>query len=489
MGKPKLATADKEILVEIVRLTQKLKLNGSEGGWKDFLVRNDRKLGTSVSDPARRTKEILMAFLSTFPSETQKYFDNMVRRIVERKGLDLHLRKFPESESPELKLVRMTAEHSDYSRNFSFQSYNNDWKVMPIGKASKVINSKSLIAIDCEMVSCKDGTEALVRVCAVNRNLEVKLDTLVNPNKPIDDYRTNITDISAEDLEEVTVSLSDVQKLLKKILKKGTIVIGHSLHFDLLALKIDYPLVIDTTNIFKYSDLPLGASPSLNNLCKTILGKAVREDREPHNCLNDAKAAMQIVLQKLEKGYNEPLQVSSIYVSESDLAKLLVHRVPLCVPHQNLRNVFPGNPKIDTNIRMKGRFYSTYVEFGNCREADEAFHALDGVEEEDKIGRPQKLVVCKHDNKPVGIICVRKMVRESSNKRQLSLENEETINTHESSHKKLKMCCEHEREVERLKRELREREDEIFRLQKELDSAPKLSGIMKNFRAINSISN
>lgn len=30
-----------------------------------------------------------------------------------------------------------------------------------------------MIAVDCEMVLCEDGTEALVKVCAVDRNLEV----------------------------------------------------------------------------------------------------------------------------------------------------------------------------------------------------------------------------------------------------------------------------------------------------------------------------
>lgn len=32
-----------------------------------------------------------------------------------------------------------------------------------------------MVAIDCEMVLCQDGTEALVRICAVDRNLEVFL--------------------------------------------------------------------------------------------------------------------------------------------------------------------------------------------------------------------------------------------------------------------------------------------------------------------------
>ena len=35
------------------------------------------------------------------------------------------------------------------------------------------MKSTEIIAIDCEMVLCEDGTEALVKVCAVDRHLKV----------------------------------------------------------------------------------------------------------------------------------------------------------------------------------------------------------------------------------------------------------------------------------------------------------------------------
>lgn len=45
---------------------------------------------------------------------------------------------------------------------------------MTIGKTSEVMNSKAMISIDCEMVLCQDGTESVVKVCAVDQNLEVQ---------------------------------------------------------------------------------------------------------------------------------------------------------------------------------------------------------------------------------------------------------------------------------------------------------------------------
>lgn len=43
---------------------------------------------------------------------------------------------------------------------------------------------------------------------------QVKLDVFVNPNKAIADYRTEITGISAKELDGVTYSLVDVQVFL-----------------------------------------------------------------------------------------------------------------------------------------------------------------------------------------------------------------------------------------------------------------------------------
>lgn len=40
-------------------------------------------------------------------------------------------------------------------------------------KKSKEMKSADMIAVDCEMVLCKDGTEALVKICVVDRNLKV----------------------------------------------------------------------------------------------------------------------------------------------------------------------------------------------------------------------------------------------------------------------------------------------------------------------------
>ncbi|XP_062185404.1 small RNA degrading nuclease 1-like [Phragmites australis] len=408
----RLAGAEKEVLVEIVRFTQRNGLKGSDGGWKDFLARNDKKFGASVSDPRKRSRDVLLAFLLTFAKDFQKYFSKLVKRQKERGAIQQHMKDFPDEVSPEQKLVQLTAEHPEYRKSYILPSYEEGWKVLRVGEVSNIMSSRAMLGIDCEMVLCNDGTEAVVRVCVVDNNLEVKLDTLVNPFKAIADYRTHITGVSKKDLEGATSSLVDVQKSLKRFLSKGKILIGHSLHRDLCALKIDYSQVIDTAYIFKYANLPATTSASLNSLCKSVLGYSIREEGEPHNCLKDAKAAMDLVLAKLKHGFNDPIEVAASSVPESDVLKLFAHRIPVYLPCQELRKIFPGNPSIDDKIdtRIRGEFYSTCILFNGVDEVEKAFEELDGQETKDSGGRLQKHVLLKRDNGDVVSFYVRKMV-------------------------------------------------------------------------------
>lgn len=48
--------------------------------------------------------------------------------------------------------------------------------VTKLSTKSKVMSSNVILAVDCEMVLCEDGTEALVRVCVVDRNLQVLIN-------------------------------------------------------------------------------------------------------------------------------------------------------------------------------------------------------------------------------------------------------------------------------------------------------------------------
>lgn len=141
------------------------------------------------------------------------------------------------------------------------------WLVIDIKKKSKGIKSTTMLAVDCEMVLCEDGTDAVVKVCVVDHNLEVnnicrlfffllghssqstsslpaqrlsfwkiddfrtfqvKLHELVKPEKAITDYRTTITGVSSKDLETVTRSLADIQVISWFILWFSYIILSNA---------------------------------------------------------------------------------------------------------------------------------------------------------------------------------------------------------------------------------------------------------------------
>ncbi|XP_060961304.1 small RNA degrading nuclease 1 [Cannabis sativa] len=405
-----LATAEKKALVEIVKMVQKRGFKGSKGEWKEFLSGYDKKFGARLSDPAKRSNEVLVSFLKTFDEEEHLKYVTQLIQSYSKRNLVQKLTRAPENESPEQMLVRLTLEHPQYPLEYSFPSKEQGWIVTKLGKMSNVMSTDNILAVDCEMVLCVDGTEAAVRVCVVDRNLEVKLNVLVNPKKEVADYRTEITGITAADLEGVTCTLANVQKSLMKILYSGNILAGHSLSNDLNVLKIDHAWVIDTSYIFRYSEGPISRRPSLNNLCKSLLGYEVRKAGSPHNCLDDACAAMKLVLARLEQKAGDTIPYKEMnVVPEIETPKLLLHRIPSHVPTEELLTAIPGDFTIETksNRRIKGDKYTTYAIFKSLQEAEEAYEKVEGSILKDTLGRPQKLVTCKLSTGETYSLCVR----------------------------------------------------------------------------------
>jgi RNA exonuclease 1 len=83
-----------------------------------------------------------------------------------------------------------------------------------------------------------NGITLIRRICVVNANLEVVYSSFVKPKNPITNYLTRFSGITKEMLEDVTTTLSDVQKALIEILPPDAILIGHSLNSDLTAMQV-----------------------------------------------------------------------------------------------------------------------------------------------------------------------------------------------------------------------------------------------------------
>jgi RNA exonuclease 1 len=79
-----------------------------------------------------------------------------------------------------------------------------------------------------------------------------KLQELVQPPSQVLDYRTALTGITAEQLQGVTLTRKAAAARVAQLLQPGTVLVGHSLHYDLQALQLDHQPVIDTALLFSY---------------------------------------------------------------------------------------------------------------------------------------------------------------------------------------------------------------------------------------------
>ncbi|THU83469.1 ribonuclease H [Dendrothele bispora CBS 962.96] len=175
--------------------------------------------------------------------------------------------------------------------------------------------------IDCEMCLTEDGKE-LTRVCVVDFHTgKVVYDTLVKPAKPILDYLTRWSGITAAALSTATTTFSEAQAHILKLLTPTPpppnpfstsqqtplapptpILLGHSLESDLKALKICHPFCIDTALLYHH---PRGRplKPGLAWLTKKWCNREIQTRGEGgHDPEEDARACLELLQKKLVEG-------------------------------------------------------------------------------------------------------------------------------------------------------------------------------------------
>mmetsp|Transcript_2336 Transcript_2336/g.6797 ORF Transcript_2336/g.6797 Transcript_2336/m.6797 type:complete len:635 (-) Transcript_2336:100-2004(-) len=313
--------------------------------------------------------------------------------------------------------VIQTRAHDRYEASFDFERYKENepdgvesWiKAKPYGQWCT--SNPPAIAIDCEMCETRDpvtgvnDAKALCRISVVNavNPDEVLLDTLVKPAWPVVDYRTRINGIKAEHLETVQFTLRHAQAFMMALCSEETVITGHAVHNDLVALKMQHHCNADSAFLFSVKDEP-GATPSLKDLAMAVMGKAMPNT---HDSVNDARTALLCLKDYLEKDGNvEPItrsfprrnRGSTGGASSSD--HLLVHRIPrFCKPDHITQMLLAHTfvqPKEVGEIEFSGATGKVHVYFASERHAKLAFQTLSGEEKPDKTGRSQKKVYLRN---------------------------------------------------------------------------------------------
>nr|XP_036873931.1 RNA exonuclease 1 homolog [Manis javanica] len=143
-----------------------------------------------------------------------------------------------------------------------------------------------IFALDCEMSYTTYGLE-LTRVTVVDTDMHVVYDTFVKPDNEIVDYNTRFSGVTEADLADTSITLRDVQAVLLSMFSADTILIGHSLESDLLALKAIPSTVVDTALLFPHR-LGLPYKRSLRTLMTEYLRQTIQDNMDGHSSSEDA---------------------------------------------------------------------------------------------------------------------------------------------------------------------------------------------------------
>lgn len=150
------------------------------------------------------------------------------------------------------------------------------------------------LAIDCEMVGVgpAGSQSVLARVSIVNYYGNLILDQYVKPKEKVTDYRTWISGIKPEHLENAD-SFELVTRRVANLIK-DKVLVGHAISNDLEALLLTHPrhLIRDTSTYTPLRKLAKTKQPSLKKLARLVLDVEIQSGS--HSSVDDARATLAI---------------------------------------------------------------------------------------------------------------------------------------------------------------------------------------------------
>ncbi|KAL3156616.1 hypothetical protein ABBQ38_000903 [Trebouxia sp. C0009 RCD-2024] len=409
-GSQEFGLTDKHFLVRVVKDCQKAKLQGAQGSWKDYL----KSQTLTKTDPTLHSWQILAGFLATLSRPQAGVVlgrhKDWEQHQQQRAALVSRLSQTNATEScqdPIWLMVEKSLTHPRFSEGYNLSSFEQGW--MRTSSAGLDISSRPcLLSLDCEMCQTATNVRELIGLSVVNEAGSTVLKMLVKPAGKVLDFRTDVTGATEATMQGVTYNKQDAQDAVQKLMQGNVVLVGHALHHDLHALQLDPIAVIDTSLLCSYKDLAT-CTPSLANLVSQMLNRSLRQEGAPHDCEQDAAAAMQLVNHAIQHGLPPPMEAPQIKVSKSDLKKLFVHSIPSAAQPADLLHLFEACtcacPTVEGN--MKDR--RGHLVFKHAGDANEAFKQLPGAQDTDSFGRAQKQLKLTAGSCKGKIVKIRKM--------------------------------------------------------------------------------
>ena len=142
----------------------------------------------------------------------------------------------------------------------------------------------------------------LVRLTVLDASNRLLLDYLVRPETEITDYNTRFSGITKEMFESAsTVSFDEALELLKLFVSRTTVIIGHGLENDLVALRLIHHRCIDTALLYPH---PRGRPYrlGLKDLMRRETGMDIQTAGEKGHSSHEDAAAASILVRKRVRG-------------------------------------------------------------------------------------------------------------------------------------------------------------------------------------------
>jgi hypothetical protein len=174
-----------------------------------------------------------------------KNFKNSNSNSIVRSLQQHHVQDDPQFLIPSLSEMSVTQNSNEVSYTMmSCQEYYAATSYTNIEQKNATKEERqTIVSLDCEMVGVGELGErsALARVCIINWDYDVLLDTHVKVNEPVTDYRTFVSGIRDADIQsDSAMEYRTCRNMVISILK-GKILVGHGLENDLSALRITHP--------------------------------------------------------------------------------------------------------------------------------------------------------------------------------------------------------------------------------------------------------